>query len=69
MESLTLSYHHEIQHDLARRTRAGELRRRALIQRRARRRLARAQRNALQARLTLAASSDLHARLPDSTLP
>ena len=64
MEDLTLTYHREMRRDLERRGRAAELRRRALIQRRARRRLAKAQQQALQARLTLAATSDPHALVP-----
>jgi hypothetical protein len=69
MEDLTFTYHRELQQELERQGRAADLRRRALIQRRARRRLARAQRSALQARLTLAATSDQHALLPGPRVP
>ena len=69
MDDLMFSYHRTVRDDLERRGRAAELRRRALVQRRARRRLAKAQRNALQARLTLAAASDLHALVPGQRMP
>jgi hypothetical protein len=65
MDDLMFSYHQAVQTDLQRRGRSAEIRRRALIQRRARRRLAKAQRSALQARLLLSASADPHVLIPE----